>query len=169
MEAIAGQRQWHLSSCSGPPESARMLLLGGGSPQVIPRRQNIAMSRKDICPQVIHFTKGANADEAFARLRAILAEGRLLGASGNIKGGYRCVCFTEAPLGVLPAGFVNSTAFGRYLPFGIMFDKRWLFANGGRPVIYQTDGEFADLPEEFRWRHVRYEPAGAPGIDFTWE
>jgi hypothetical protein len=127
------------------------------------------MSRKDICEQVIHFTKGADADDAFARLGAILTEGRLLGGTGSIKGGYRCVCFTEAPLEMLPKGFVNSTAFGRYSPFGLMFDKRWLFANGGRPAIYQADDEFATLPEALRWRHVRYEPSSTPAIDFAWE
>ena len=127
------------------------------------------MGRKDICEQVIHFTKGADADDAFARLGTILAEGRLLGGSGNIKGGYRCVCFTEAPLEMLPKGFVNSTAFGRYSPFGVMFDKRWLFANGGRPAIYESDDEFATLPEALRWRHVRYELSSTPAIDFAWE
>lgn len=127
------------------------------------------MARRDICPQVIHFTKGPNPDEAFNRLRTILYEGRLRGGTGNIKGGYTCVCFTEAPLEVLPQGFVNSTAFSRYSPFGIMFDKRWLFEQGGRPVIYQADADYAALPEALRWRHVRYEPHGAAPIDFTWE
>jgi len=36
-------------------------------------------------------------------------------------------------------------------------------------VIYQTDNDFNILPEELRWRHVRYEPAGDQAIDFTWE
>jgi hypothetical protein len=47
-----------------------------------------------------------------------------------------------------------------------MFEKSWLFAYGGRPVIYQSDSEFDDLPEGIRWRHVRYEPGC---VDFTWE
>lgn len=36
-------------------------------------------------------------------------------------------------------------------------------------MIYQPDEEFLSLPEELRWRHVRYEPAGDPPIDFSWE
>lgn len=50
-----------------------------------------------------------------------------------------------------------------------MVPKQWLYVQGGRPVIYQSDKEFYDLPEAIRWRHVRYEPASSPPIDFTWE
>jgi hypothetical protein len=50
-----------------------------------------------------------------------------------------------------------------------MFEKSWIYERGGRPVIYQADSEFAQLAEEMRWRHVRYEPTTAPPIDFTWE
>lgn len=52
--------------------------------------------------------------------------------------------------------------------FGVMFDKAWLFQQGTRPVIYQADAEFADLPEALRWRHVRYEPSAKPAVDFSW-
>ena len=55
----------------------------------------------------------------------------------------------------------------RYKPFGVMVDKTWLFARGGRPVIYQSDAEYDLLKLEQQWRHVRYEPDR--GIDFTWE
>jgi hypothetical protein len=50
-----------------------------------------------------------------------------------------------------------------------MFEKNWVFERGARPVIYQPDDEFYQLPEEIRWRHVRYEPAGWPPVDFAWE
>jgi hypothetical protein len=55
----------------------------------------------------------------------------------------------------------------RYKPFGVMVDKEWLYAKGGRPVIYQTGAEFDMLPDEFKYRHVRYEPD--INIDHTWE
>jgi hypothetical protein len=41
------------------------------------------------------------------------------------------------------------------------------FVQGGRPVIYQPDEEFEGLPENYRWRHVRFDPSN--GVDFTWE
>lgn len=86
-----------------------------------------------------------------------------------IRGGYPCVCFTEAPLLAVANGFAPRLPANRYAPFGLMFDKTWVFARGGRPVIYESDHEFSDLPEQLRWRHVRYEPFGPAPIDFTWE
>jgi len=126
-------------------------------------------NRKDISDKLIHFTKEENEEETYRLLCRIVKEKRILGTSEKIKGGYKCVCFTEAPLLSLQDGLVNPDAYSRYSPFGIIFDKRWIFAQGGRPVIYQTNEEFALLPEELRWRHVRYEPNGNPSIDFSWE
>ena len=66
----------------------------------------------------------------------------------------------------MQGGFVNSTAYSEYAPFGIIFDKKWIFDQGGRPVIYGPDSEFNLLPDTLKWRHVRYEPGK---IDFTWQ
>jgi hypothetical protein len=82
-----------------------------------------------------------------------------------IRGAYQCVCFSEAPL-PLPNGFVNPSFYSRYKPFGLLFEKQWVFEQSGRPVIYQSSAEFDLLPKDLRWRHVTYEP---PSIDFTWE
>jgi hypothetical protein len=123
-------------------------------------------TRPDISDKLIHFTSGVDADDAFARLRNIVYEQRLIAGTEKIKGGYSCVCFTEAPIEALPYGFVNLESYSRYSPFGILFEKAWIFGQGGRPVIYQPDSEFHLLPEEIRWRHVRYEPGA---VDFTWE
>ncbi len=124
------------------------------------------MIRKDISTKLIHFTSGETFEDAYERLKIIIKDQCLVGASTKIKGGYTCVCFTEAPLLSLQDGLINPDAYSRYLPFGIIFDKKVIFDKGGRPVIYQTDKEFALLPLELRWRHVRYEPKE---IDFTWE
>lgn len=125
--------------------------------------------RSDISEKLIHFTRGATYEDALECLLTIVGEGRLIGGNDMIRGGYRCVCFTEAPLPALAGGFVNANSFSRYSPFGLMFDKTWVYAHGGRPVIYQPDGDFNALPEGMRWRHVRYDPLGTPPIDFTWE
>jgi len=50
-----------------------------------------------------------------------------------------------------------------------MFTKKWIFQQGGRPIIYQPDKEFQTLPDEIKWRHVRYEPDIESPIDFSWE
>jgi len=124
------------------------------------------MSRKDISDYVIHFTKGDTPEDAFRRLQKIISDGFLLGSDGMIKGGYDCVCFSEAPIESLPNGLINPDYYSHYSPFGIMFSKQFIFERGGRPAIYQPDNEFISLSESHRWRHVRYEP---PEIDFSWE
>jgi len=127
------------------------------------------MPRGDITNKLIHFTSGASPDDAFARLRNIIRERRLIAGNRMIRGSYMCVCFTEAPLAAVADGFVSCFPYARYAPFGLMFDKTMVFARGGRPVIYQPEAEFNGLPEVIRWRHVRYEPIGEDMIDFTWE
>lgn len=127
------------------------------------------MPRTDISDNLVHFTSGETDNEAFDRLVQIVNQRTLIGGTGMIRGAYRCVCFTEAPLASLPGGLVNPDAYSRYKPFGIMFTKAHVFALGGRPVIYQSDVEFDDLDEPLRWRHMRYEPHAVPRVDFCWE
>ena len=122
--------------------------------------------RPDISSKVVHFTSGENDEQACDRLQQVLNERVLKSGNRNIRGGFSCICFTEAPLASLSDGLVNPTAYSRYSPFGLMFEKTWLFQNGGRPVIYQPEIEYELLPEAIRWRHVRYEP---DEVDFTWE
>ncbi len=124
------------------------------------------MNRIDISNYLIHFTKGESTECAFQCLRKIISEKRLLGSGETIKGRFPCVCFSEAPLAALTNGLINPQFYSKYSPFGILVHKQWLFEQGGRPVIYETDNEFATLTETHRWRHMRYEP---PNIDFTWE
>jgi hypothetical protein len=120
-------------------------------------------------PNLIHFTKEAGGLDAFEILHRILREKRLLGTSGFVKGGARCVSFTEAPVDVLAAGMKEAKSSGRYSPSGLRFSKVHIFGLGGRPVIYQPDAEFSPLPPELRWRHVRFEPNTEAPIDWTWE
>lgn len=121
------------------------------------------MSREDLSKFIIHWTKGETNEEAFKVLTQIVLSKKILGGSGNIKGGFHCVCFAEAPQNTF------HKVLGKYKPFGIKIAKSWLFEIGGRPVIYQSESEYDSLLEEMRWRHVRYEPNRNPPIDFTWE
>jgi hypothetical protein len=126
-------------------------------------------SRSDISDKVIHFTNGDSEEDSFANLRKIVGDRRLVAGNRMVRGSYRCVSFTEAPIDVFRDCFVRNFPYSRYSEFGLMFDKAWVFAHGGRPVIYQPDSDFDILPEELRWRHVRYEPIGEQVVDFTWE
>lgn len=127
------------------------------------------MLRPDNSDKLVHFTSGASEEDAFSNLCSIIQDEAIRGSDGMIKGGYRCVCFTEAPLAALVRGLVNLSDFSRYQPFGVIYDKTHVYSQGGRPVIYQSDDEFFVLPEEFRWRHMRYEPIAGYPTDFTWE
>ncbi|HQT25640.1 MAG TPA: hypothetical protein PLK99_03475 [Burkholderiales bacterium] len=126
------------------------------------------MIRGDLSNRLIHLTKGNTLEEASTNFLEIVRQGKLIGGTGHIRGGYTCVCFSEAPITVLSQVLSNPTVHDmRYAPLGIMVQKQWLFERGGRPVIYQSDAEFELLPEELKYRHVRYEPQR--NIDHTWE
>jgi hypothetical protein len=130
---------------------------------------NYMVPRDDLSSKLVHLISGETREGAFSILRAILNDKGLRGGTGFVKGVYKCICFSEAPvskLGLLIAAANSGLEPPRYQPFGIMVDKEWLFSQGGRPAIYQADSEFDMLPEGIKWRHVRYEP---PGVDFTWE
>ena len=150
--------------------------------------KRIQLVRRDIGTLLFHFTRTpdtewveyerpgrchvSSAASARAVLIKILHEGLLRG-SGRWSGGRDCVCFTEAPIQELNAVF-SLVAFAsseaerpRYEPYGIAVSKQWLFAQGGRPVIYDHPESEAELPETLRYRLVSYDPSVSH--DFTWE
>jgi hypothetical protein len=92
-------------------------------------------TRIDLSDKLIHFTKGNSGEDPFAVLQRIIAERRLIAGNGMIKGGYQCVCFTEAPISAITEAFVNRVQFARYSPFGLMFEKSWIYDCGGRCYI----------------------------------
>jgi hypothetical protein len=120
--------------------------------------------------ELVHFIRAESYPTAFDTLIKIIRERRLLGGNSYIRGGYRCVCFCEAPVHIVAEAMRARAVEGiLYKPFGIVLPKKYVFSLGGRPVIYQRDIEYLSLPEELRWRHVRYEPDLDHPIDFTWE
>lgn len=124
--------------------------------------------RQDLSKFLVHFTRASEAESAYDVLQRILRERRVLSSSRFIRGSQPCVCFSEAPLGALEYGLINAKGFTRYEPYGLQFEKEWIFGRGGRPVIYEPEQEFAELPHTHRWRHVRLELGDSP-VDFTWE
>lgn len=118
------------------------------------------MPRPDMSPDLVHWIKGNNDNDACDTLVLIASSRQLIGGTEFVKGSYPCVCFTETPI----TDF--HVVAGRYRRFGIVVEKKWLYDQGGRPVIYQPDHEYYNLPDCQKWRHVRYEPND---IDLTWE
>ena len=131
------------------------------------------MIREDLSHNLVHLVKGDTPEEALATFDKILADQAIIGGAGDIKGNWQCVCFTETPLAHLAQALSLRDVHNiRYYPAGIMVAKNWLFAKGGRPVIYQPDAEYCLLPDELQYRHVRYELDHAKAertVDWTWE
>jgi hypothetical protein len=150
--------------------------------------KRIALVRRDVGNLLFHFTRkpaGESVEVRFGQgsamsmsssasavLRKILYEGALTGTSGWSHG-QTCVCFTEAPIQEFNSVFslveiaASEKERPRYEPYGIGVSKKWLFAQGGRPVIYDQPNAFESIPEELRFRFVPYDPGR--GVDFTWE
>jgi hypothetical protein len=126
--------------------------------------------RPDLAPNLLHLLRADTRSDAFDLLRAVVA-GRCLSASDNgVRDGSRCVAFAEAPIRQLRELFRwSAERDARIQPYGVLLGKDYLFALGGRPVIYQPDAEYDALPESLRYRHVRYDPIIVPPVDFTWE
>ena len=126
--------------------------------------------RPDVAPNLLHLLRADSRGDAFAQLRSVVA-GRCLTASGQgVRDGSPCVSFAEAPIRQLRDVYRWSAALdARAQPFGVLLGKDYLFALGGRPVIYQSDAEYDELPDTLRYRHVSYDPLTVPPIDLTWE
>lgn len=137
-----------------------------------PHRSAAATHRKrpDISPNLFHLVRGDTRADAAATLRAIVAERCLHGSDVDIRDGYRCVSFIEAPVKQLRDMYRWSTERdASFQPYGVLLGKDYLYALGGRPVIYQPDIEYDQLPESLRYRHMRYDPLADPPVDFTWQ
>lgn len=126
------------------------------------------MIRGDLSECLVHLTRAVTHSDAADAFLHIIKSRQLIGSSRDIRGAYKCVCFSEAPISILVQALSLPPEEGmRYAPFGVMVRKQWLFAQGGRPVIYQPEEEFELLHEQQRFRHVRYDPNKEQ--DYTWE
>jgi hypothetical protein len=126
------------------------------------------MIRGDLSECLVHLTRAVTHSAAAQAFLQIIKSRQLIGSSRDIRGASKCVCFSEAPISILVQALSLPPEEGmRYAPFGVMVRKQWLFAQGGRPVIYQPEEEFELLHEQQRFRHVRYDPNKEQ--DYTWE
>ena len=144
--------------------------------------------RTDIGMGVVHLTKGNGKLGALKVLMKILEEKTIEGSinkivnsqpQGFICGNNPVVCFQDVPLYSLSENILweqqlhnqNPKSPIRYSPFGLRFDKRYIFRNGGRPVIYEkTNTAKSFLPEDEYWRIVKLDLENDDNIiDWTHE
>lgn len=126
--------------------------------------------RPDFSQGLVHLTKERGDVKSFDVLKEILQTG-ILKASGHkgfIKGKRKAVCLSEIPLSAVHyfASRPDKEDNARYRFYGVALSKKAVFEAGGRPVIYLPDAEADWIPEEHKWRHVRFEH---PVIDWTHE
>ncbi len=146
--------------------------------------QRIRLVRRDMGDLLFHFTRGAEpiwhemrghkwnvAETAATVLMKILQQG--LRGSSKWTYGIDAVCLTEAPIQEFSSLFSLATIASekhlrpRYEPYGVAVSKSWLFAQGGRPVIYDHPSARDKYPTDLLYRFCPYDPLN--GIDYTWE
>ncbi|MCZ8355154.1 MAG: hypothetical protein O9340_10485 [Cyclobacteriaceae bacterium] len=126
------------------------------------------MYRDDLSNKLIHLTSDKEAQSGEEIFYEILDSGKLIGSSKTIRGGFKCICFSEAPISKLGLLLSRENSIRtKYSPFGVMIDKKYMFSLGARPVIYQPNNEFVQLNNDNQYRHVIFDPNN--GIDWTWE
>jgi hypothetical protein len=132
----------------------------------LPNVSSNYMIRFDITSTLIHLTREIDKSSAEDIFDKIVNEGKIIGSRKAIRGGYKCVCFSETPISAIGQIIAQEDKEFRYGPFGFIFTKEYLFNLGARPVIYQPESDYNLLPDELKYRHVRYEPTSP---DWTWE
>ena len=147
--------------------------------------RRIRLVRRDLGDLLFHFTRGDEpvikkvsnfrlntATTAANRLSSILRQGALRGSS-HWTYGLNTICFTEAPIQEFNAIFELASIASerklrpRYEPYGVAVSKSWLYARGGRPVIYEAPSQLENFPPSLLYRFCPYDPL--KNIDFTWE
>ncbi len=124
--------------------------------------------RLDLTESLAHWLKPTVSDVEREFVRA-LTEARIEGDKPPyVSGDSAIVAFTEIPLAISAKLLCGAKDFGiNYAPVGFLFDRRWIFEQGGRPVIYQSADEVGQLPPALRYRHVTLDFERR--IDFTWK
>ena len=127
------------------------------------------MIRDDLSDKLIHLTRDTDIKKGYESFLNIIKTKTLIGGSTDVKGPFKCICFTEAPITSLAQVIARQTNEMRYSPYGFMFSKEYLFSLGARPVIYEPDEEYEELPDKVKYRHVRFDLTNDKKVDWTWE
>ncbi|MBE4463013.1 hypothetical protein [Vibrio parahaemolyticus] len=134
------------------------------------------MIREDISYNLVHLCKGDGNNEAKRRENAaksfldIVTSEKLVGGTGFIKGQYKCICMSETPPKTL-ANILSQKEGSefKYQPYGIMFEKSYIYSLGGLPAIYSPEADFDKLHDDHKFRHVTFDLTTNPVSDFSWE
>lgn len=128
--------------------------------------EKMRSERADLSDRVTHLLPPGSDAEAADTLYKIACEERLKGSTRAINGKTHVICFSEAPKNE----FTKERR--HFSSFGISVDKYWLFATGGRPVIYQPREENQYIDPTLHWKIVSFDPIKPPAegwVDWSWQ
>lgn len=137
--------------------------------------------RDDICHYLTHFTKEKNSEigliDSTSILIDILSDRVLKGStteSGFIHGDKSAVCLHDIPLKYIIKSIYRSRDKNKTINFtgiGLCFSKRFVYKNGGRPVIYDKPNIAKQyLAKDEWWRIVNLDLSNDKNIvDWTHE
>ncbi len=118
----------------------------------------VLSTRTDLSPYLLHFTRRSADCTGLDVLKSILKDGYLKGTTRFVKGSKPAVCLMEAPLPALKVILAREN-WARYEPYGLALQRTYVYSRGGRPVLYLSNREEAELQIRAgqRWRVVRLE------------
>lgn len=119
--------------------------------------------RPDLTPYLIHLTKKFSQKTALENLISIFQDGVIKGTDSFIKNAahgseVKAACFMDVPFTALKYVCSPKNA-ERYQPYGVVVQKRGVYQQGGRPVLYLSDTECGTLRISLKqlWRVVSLE------------
>jgi hypothetical protein len=127
------------------------------------------IERSDLTTWLVHLTRGTGNKNRMVILFEILDSCTLKGSttsSGFIIGETPAVCFQDAPLHAVTQNILFEQKWRkkfpkakiRYEPIGIALPKRYVYSQGGRPVIYDSKNKAKQyLPPDQYWRIVSFD------------
>ena len=135
---------------------------------------NVKSVRKDLSDWVWHFTRRNPKLNEPVELDALIEILR----TGFINGGCdsECtetsVCLTDMPLieAIRQSPKLKEASYARFSDYGVGFRKKWLFGQGGLPVIYHPRDRIATdfkPTSHLRWRVVGIDLVSEK--DYTWQ
>jgi hypothetical protein len=130
--------------------------------------QKKRMERSDLSQYLIHLTRAKNDKslKALDVLFRILMDKKLIGSTtetGFIVGDNNpAVCFQDAPLFSVGQNIWyennkrknNPREKERYNAYGLIFTKKFIYKNGGRPVIYDKTEEAKEYIHKSQWWRI---------------
>ena len=142
--------------------------------------------RSDLSSQLVHLTRSTVIDGRKVGpvdvLTKILLDRHISGSTtdtGFIVGDIRATCFQDVPVYSIAQNIYAEEHYRkavpdaklRYMAVGLMFNKRYVYQHGGRPVIYEeTERAKEMLPADEWWRIVRFNLSDDSNlIDWTHE